>query len=207
MKLDVLASRLNAERPIVEAEDAGSPVAAHSVVIDLCNHIIGRAVEVGASDVHIECGARGIAVRFRICGVLEPVLTLPAAVSVPIRNRFKILGGADIAIRHRPQDGAFRVKVNSRLIDVRLRRRMLELQQRLAIQVGELRKAIASMTQLRGLLPICAYCKRVRADQDYWQQLESYISAHSDAQFSHGICPECFEKAEFDLEAPSWKGP
>jgi len=47
--------------------------------------------------------------------------------------------------------------------------------------------------RLEGLLPICAYCKKIR-EQDQWQQLESYISAHSDANFSHGICPDCYEK-------------
>jgi type II secretory ATPase GspE/PulE/Tfp pilus assembly ATPase PilB-like protein len=91
-----------------------------STVIDLCNHIIGRAVEVGASDVHVECGSEGTTVRYCICGVLEPVLTLPASVSQPIRNRFKIMARADISVRHRPQDGAFRLKVNSRPVDVRL---------------------------------------------------------------------------------------
>ena len=120
--LDVLAARLSGEtahrsRPRKRAVD---PTPATSTVIDLCNHIIGRAVEVGASDVHVECGTDGTTVRYRICGVLEPVLTLPAAVSQPIRNRFKIMAQADIAVRHRPQDGAFRLKVNARPIDVRL---------------------------------------------------------------------------------------
>ena len=119
--LDVLAARLSGEKPLVEsAETAVDLMPATSTVIDLCNHIIGRAVEVGASDVHVECGSAGTTVRYRICGVLEPVLTLPAAVSQPIRNRFKIMAKADIAIRHRPQDGAFRLKVNARPIDVRL---------------------------------------------------------------------------------------
>jgi type IV pilus assembly protein PilB len=119
-ELDVLAERIRAERPVVENSDSAELTTAASAVIDLCNHIIGRAVEVGASDVHVECGANGISVRYRICGVLEPVLTLPSAVSHPIRNRFKIMAKADIAVRHRPQDGAFRIKVNSRAIDVRL---------------------------------------------------------------------------------------
>src|SRR5439155_15964208 len=118
---DVLAARLSGERPLVESADAAVDLApSDSTVIDLCNHIIGRAVEVGASDVHVECSADGTTVRYRICGVLEPVLTLPAAVSRPIRNRFKIMARADIAVRHRPQDGAFRIKVNGRPIDVRL---------------------------------------------------------------------------------------
>jgi type IV pilus assembly protein PilB len=119
-ELDVLASRLSGERPIVDGQDAGRTTANVSTVIDLCDHIIGRAVEVGASDVHVECGVDGTTVRYRICGVLEPVLTLPASVSSPIRNRFKIMARADIAIPHRPQDGAFRIKVNARPIDVRL---------------------------------------------------------------------------------------
>lgn len=118
-ELDVLAARLSVERPIVEhAELRGTT--ATSPVVALCDHIIGRAVEVGASDVHVECGASGTTVRYRICGVVEPVLTLPASVSQLIRNRFKIMAGADIAIRHRPQDGAFRLKVNGRPIDCRL---------------------------------------------------------------------------------------
>ncbi len=119
-ELDVLAARLRTERAIVENADQGDGTKSDSVVIDLCNHLIGRAVEVGASDVHIECGTEGTLVRFRVCGVLEPVLTLPANVSQPIRNRYKIMARADIATRHKPQDGAFRLKVNGRPIDVRL---------------------------------------------------------------------------------------
>jgi len=118
-ELDILAARMRAERPTVENTDSDAGPT-DSAVVDMCNHIIARAIEVGASDAHIECGREGITVRFRICGVLEPVLTLPAAVSHPIRNRFKIMARADIALRHRPQDGAFRVKIHGRPIDVRL---------------------------------------------------------------------------------------
>ncbi len=45
---------------------------------------------------------------------------------------------------------------------------------------------------LKELLPICMYCKRIRDDQDYWQQVETYIHSHTGSNFSHGICPECF---------------
>jgi type II secretory ATPase GspE/PulE/Tfp pilus assembly ATPase PilB-like protein len=119
-ELDILAARLSGERPVVESQDRAELVPTASTAIELCDHIIGRAVEVGASDVHVECSADGTTVRYRICGVLEPVLTLPASVSQPIRNRFKIMARADIAVRHRPQDGAFRLRVNGRPIDVRL---------------------------------------------------------------------------------------
>jgi len=118
--LDVLAARIRTERQVVENTDSNDSGPTDSAVVDLCNHILARAVEVGASDAHIECGREGIAVRFRICGVLEPVLTLPTAVSHAIRNRFKIMARADIAVRHRPQDGSFRLKVHGRPIDVRL---------------------------------------------------------------------------------------
>jgi len=55
--------------------------------------------------------------------------------------------------------------------------------------------------QLQGLLPICSYCKKVRDDRNYWQQVETYIEGHSDALFTHGICPECRVKyVEPELE-------
>ena len=72
--------------------------------------------------------------------------------------------------------------------------RVVELQANLADRVIELERALAGVNQLQGLLPICSYCKKIRDDKNYWQQVEGYISAHSEAQFSHGICPDCYEK-------------
>lgn len=54
----------------------------------------------------------------------------------------------------------------------------------------------SEIKHLRGLLPICSYCKKIRNDRDYWEQLEGYISRHSDATFSHGICPDCMKTFE-----------
>jgi DNA-binding response OmpR family regulator len=70
--------------------------------------------------------------------------------------------------------------------------RLIALQQNLANRVEELSKALETVKQLRGMLPICAWCKKVRTDSNYWQQLEEYISEHSEASFSHGICPQCY---------------
>ena len=67
--------------------------------------------------------------------------------------------------------------------------RVLGLQQKLAERVAELQAALTNVKQLHGLLPICSYCKRIRGDDQHWQQVEGYIAEHSDAQFSHGICP------------------
>jgi len=78
--------------------------------------------------------------------------------------------------------------------------RVLTLQERLADRVAELEAAVSTVRRLHGLLPICSYCKRVRNDGDDWEQLESYISEHTDAQFSHGICPPCLAIAVADLK-------
>jgi DNA-binding response OmpR family regulator len=79
--------------------------------------------------------------------------------------------------------------------------RVLSLQEKLAERVTELQTALSNVHQLSGLLPICAYCKRIRRDDQYWQQVEKFIAERSDAQFSHGICPTCFDtiKDEFSL--------
>ena len=68
-------------------------------------------------------------------------------------------------------------------------------------------EALEDVKVLRGLLPICAWCKKVRNDQGYWTQIESYISKHSEASFSHGICPECVEKFYPRVSRKNERGP
>ncbi|HTS16305.1 MAG TPA: response regulator [Verrucomicrobiae bacterium] len=72
--------------------------------------------------------------------------------------------------------------------------RIIRLQSELSARVKELELALTNVKLLQGLLPICCYCKKIRNDQNYWQQVDSYIAEHSEAQFTHGICPECREK-------------
>lgn len=60
--------------------------------------------------------------------------------------------------------------------------------------IEELKRALAQVKTLRGLLPICAGCKKIRDDSGYWNQIEVYIMQHSDAQFSHGLCPDCLRR-------------
>lgn len=119
--LDRLVGQLRTAYVGVELADPGATGAAgESPIIDFCQQLIVRAVEVGASDVHIEVRDTGAGVRYRICGVLEPVLDLPAGASGSVSNRFKIMARADISVKNRPQDGAFKVKVGGRPVDVRL---------------------------------------------------------------------------------------
>lgn len=75
--------------------------------------------------------------------------------------------------------------------DITLRKEVELENQRL---LKELREALANLKVLRGLLPICASCKKIRDDKGYWNELESYIGAHSEADFSHSICPDCARK-------------
>jgi phosphoserine phosphatase RsbU/P len=77
---------------------------------------------------------------------------------------------------------------------LRVGKRVVELQSALADRVDELQDALARVRVLQGLLPICSYCKRIRDDRNYWQQLETYFTEHSDATFTHGVCPDCYEK-------------
>lgn len=72
--------------------------------------------------------------------------------------------------------------------------RVGELQRNLAERISDLETALARVKQLQGLLPICSYCKKVRDDQNYWQQVDSYISKHSEVEFSHSICPTCYDR-------------
>ncbi len=69
-----------------------------------------------------------------------------------------------------------------------------ELYEKLAEKNRELEKALAEVRTLRGILPICVKCKKIRDDEGYWNQIEAYLRAHSEAEFSHGICPECVKK-------------
>ena len=66
--------------------------------------------------------------------------------------------------------------------------------------ISELKSALDEVKTLSGFLPICATCKKIRDDKGYWNQIEGYIQEHSDAQFSHGICPECAEKMYGDQD-------
>jgi DNA-binding response OmpR family regulator len=71
-----------------------------------------------------------------------------------------------------------------------LRQQAIELQER----NQELQEALAKVKTLSGLLPICANCKKIRNDEGYWEQVDVYLRHHSDAEFSHGICPDCMQE-------------
>jgi DNA-binding response OmpR family regulator len=64
----------------------------------------------------------------------------------------------------------------------------------------QLEKTLKELKALKGILPICSFCKKIRDDKGYWNQIEAYISEHSEAEFSHGMCPECAKKWQEEWE-------
>lgn len=75
-----------------------------------------------------------------------------------------------------------------------LQERALQVLSRQVVAQIELREALTQVKRLQGLFPICSGCKRIRDDDGYWNQIEVYISDHSEAEFSHSICPECISR-------------
>jgi len=125
-------------------------------------------------------------------------LLLPAAGSLPVivlTGLSDHIVGAE-AVHAGAQDYLFKGQVNGdlliRAILYGLERKKMEVEREGLVQ--ELKEALAKVKLLSGFLPICCSCKKIRDDQGYWQQIESYISDHSNAEFSHGLCPECSKK-------------
>jgi phosphoserine phosphatase RsbU/P len=87
---------------------------------------------------------------------------------------------------------------------VRVGERMINLQNSVAARIRELEEALGHVRRLQGLLPICSYCKMVRNETNYWEQVEAYISTNSDLKLTHSVCPSCMEKVmkELDEELP-----
>jgi len=77
--------------------------------------------------------------------------------------------------------------------------RIVALQDGLAVKVRELEEALLQIKTLRGIIPICAHCKKIRDDEGYWNQVDVYVREHTDAQFSHGLCPDCVKIYMADL--------
>src|SRR5881628_3793962 len=112
-RLDLVASELDEPPDLLEAGD-------DTPVIRLVNALLAQAVKDGASDIHIEPWERGLAVRFRLDGLLHDVLAPPGRLAATIAARVKIMAGLDIAERRLPQDGRIRLRVAGRDVDVRV---------------------------------------------------------------------------------------
>jgi sigma-B regulation protein RsbU (phosphoserine phosphatase) len=83
---------------------------------------------------------------------------------------------------------------------VRVGQRMVKLQTSLAARIKELESALSEVRQLQGLLPMCSYCKKVRNEANYWQQVEAYITSTSGVELTHSVCPSCMERVMREME-------
>jgi len=92
--------------------------------------------------------------------------------------------GADDYVTKPFEASELRARINAGM-------QILNLQRRLAAKIDDLQEALAQVRTLKGIVPICMHCKRIRDTDNYWQQVEVYVSAHSEAEFSHGLCEEC----------------
>jgi phosphoserine phosphatase RsbU/P len=118
--------------------------------------------------------------------------TLPYIIMLTIKGeKADIIAGLDAGANDylsKPFDfGELRARVE-------VGRRMVEMQDALAAKVEELHQALDQIKTLRGIVPICANCKSIRDDQGYWSQVEVYVRDHTEAEFTHGICPVCIKK-------------
>lgn len=117
--VDTLPPRLPPARPGDSLPDALERAARAAPVVRLVDHLLSRAVEERASDIHIEEWEGEVRVRYRVDGVLRPSLDLPAGVREAVISRIKIVGGMDISVKLRPQDGGFPLRHRDRRLDVR----------------------------------------------------------------------------------------
>jgi PleD family two-component response regulator len=129
-----------------------------------------------------------------------PVIFISALDAMEEKIRAFTTGGVDYVTKpFHPEEVLARVQTHLSL--QRLQKQLQDANARLQDQVRELstlntqlQEALNQVKTLSGLLPICANCKKVKDDQGYWQQVEMYIQEHSDATFSHGLCPDCFRE-------------
>jgi phosphoserine phosphatase RsbU/P len=129
-----------------------------------------------------------------ICRRIQAVSSVPAPYLILLTARtdqIDVVAGLEAGANDYVTKPFYQAELRAR---VRVGVRILSLQDRLAERVRDLELALKQVKHLRGLLPICMYCKKIRKDEDYWQQVETYLSEHTEAEFSHGVCPECYEK-------------
>ncbi len=108
--------------------------------------------------------------------------------------------GADGYMTKPVENAEFLARVRSVVRIKRTEDALREKEREQEVLISELHKALREIKTLKGFLPICASCKKIRDDQGYWNQLEAYISKHSDAILTHGVCPQCAESYRAEIE-------
>ncbi len=148
----------------------------------------------GLSGIEVCRNARGLALKER-----RPLyLILLTARSETATIVEALEGGANDYVQKpfTPDELRARIGVGVRVVD---------LESQLSARVDELERAMAELKELRQILPMCSYCKKIRNDGNFWERVENYIGSRMQAKISHGVCPECAEK--FMRDDPDLMGP
>ncbi len=132
--------------------------------------------------------------KIRSAGFANPVIMLTGKGNENVAVEAMKLGASDYLIKDSVSGNNLERAILNALEKNRLQKKVEEQRLQLEKKVVELEAALDHVKQLQGLLPICMHCKRIRDGKDSWQQLEKYISEHSEAEFSHSLCQECREK-------------
>ncbi len=149
---------------------------------------------VGALEVYFDISGsiRGIRNALALCNMISVGLLLIFCVTC-----FLVIRRLDTVLLEKQEARVQLEKANVRMtreIDQRIR-----LEKEREVLIGELRESLDKIKVLKGLVPICSFCKNIRNDAGYWEQMEAYIEKYSEVEFSHGLCPECARKHYPDL--------
>jgi PAS domain S-box-containing protein len=175
-----------------EGEKAGQIVAANRATCDMHGYSLEELLSMNVKDLNIP----------------ETAHEAPALMR-------RIMAGETLqTIRmHRKKDGTvFPVEVTAVLMELGGHKYILSVdrditerknaEQEKEMLISHLKAALDGIKQLRGLLPICSWCKKVRDDQGYWKQVEKYVEENSEATFTHGICPDCMAEVKKEENLP-----
>jgi FixJ family two-component response regulator len=123
-----------------------------------------------------------------------PVVMMTGVGNEEIAVRAMKQGAMDYVVKGRVQDEAFCRTVQVAMEKSFLLKTIRKQQEEKDQLIRQLQDALDQVKTLKGIVPICACCKKIRDDRGYWQQVETYIQKHSDAEFSHGVCPDCLRQ-------------
>jgi DNA-binding response OmpR family regulator len=127
-----------------------------------------------------------------------PIIFMTALADVESKLKGFEMGGVDYVTKPIEYQEIL-ARLNAHLTIRRLQQDLAAKNAELQAKNEQLQQALAQVKKLSGLLPICANCKKIRDDQGYWQDVAVYIQEHSEADFTHGICPDCIQKLYPDL--------
>jgi len=134
-----------------------------------------------------DAAMKGLAFEY---GANDYLVKLPDRIELVARLRYH----SRAHLLHRQRSEAFHALKESEI-------QLTEKNAELVRYCQEVETALAQIQQLKELLPICSQCKRIRDDRNYWQQIEKYLSQHSEVKFSHGYCPDCYDEWMRQMDA------